>query len=200
MTPTNLSKLTERYELVLGSGSPRRQRLLDRLGIKYRVVVPTIDEIRLEGEAPFNYARRMAEGKALQISSRCNNEIVLGCDTIVVLDNVVLQKPTDEANAVEMLSSLAGRAHIVCSALALALGGRLLRSGHELSTVHFKAVSRDEILDYVASGEPMDKAGAYGIQGIGAFLVDRVEGSVDNVIGLPSALLEKFAGEVLLEI
>jgi len=150
------------------------------------------------GETPLDFARRLAEQKALAVSREVGGTaVVLGCDTVVILDNQILQKPEDERQAFQTLSRLSNREHIVCTALALVSETEIAASGHELTRVLFNRVSAEQINEYIATGEPMDKAGAYGIQGMGAFLVDRIEGNLDNVIGLPRKLLDELAGDVL---
>jgi len=184
--------------LVLGSGSPRRQYLLGEAGVRFRVIVPDIDETPRPREDPFVCAVRLAEEKARQIArSSDDNEIVIGGDTVVVLCGEILGKPADPAEATDMLRRLAGASHTVCTALALAGRRALLCSGEERTEVTFNRVTDSQISDYVASGEPLDKAGAYGIQGMGAFLVDTLDGHLDNVIGLPLTLLNRLAGQTL---
>ncbi len=198
MTYPNLLQLASRYRLILGSRSPRRVELLRAAGIDFIQRIPDIEESPRPGEPPYGYAVRLAEEKALEIADDCAaNEIILGCDTIVVLNDQILEKPADQTDAHRLLSSLSGNRHIVCSALALAGDAGLLKSGYELTTVFFNHVTPQQITDYIASGEPMDKAGAYGIQGMGSFLVDRIEGNLDTVVGLPRSLLDRLAGEVL---
>ncbi len=198
MKNNNIIKLAESSQIILGSGSPRRKRLLAEIGFEFERVIPKVDEVILPDEEPVVFAIRMAEEKALEVSSRADeNSIVIGCDTIVVLDNKVLGKPSDEEEAVLTLSRLAGKIHTVCTALAFARNSEIVASGHELTKVKFNSVTPDQIRSYVSSGEPLDKAGAYGIQGMGAFLVDTIKGNLDNVIGFPRTLLDNLAGEIL---
>lgn len=198
MTYPNLIRLASRFRLVLGSRSPRRVELLRATGISFVQRIPAIEENPRSGEPPYDYAVRLAEEKALEIAAGCGlNDIVLGCDTIVVLGDQILQKPADPDDAHRLLSELSGKQHVVYSALALAGRAGLLKSGCELTTVYFHNVTTQQISDYILSGEPMDKAGAYGIQGMGSFLVDRIEGNLDTVVGLPRSLLDRLAGEVL---
>lgn len=196
--PDALSELARRRPFVLGSGSPRRRQLLTDVGIRFRVAVSDVDETVRAKENPFAYAVRLAEAKATTVAAGCDDdEIVLGGDTVVVLDNVILGKPEDFEEAVATLKHLSGHRHTVCTALALATKRQLLCSGEERTNVKFNAVTERQIREYVASGEPMDKAGAYGIQGMGAFLVDTIDGNLDNVIGLPLTLLDRLAGQTL---
>jgi septum formation protein len=198
MKYNSIHRLAQRWKLVLGSGSPRRVALLRELGVPFTQVVPAVDESRHENEPPFSYAQRLAEQKTLQVADRVNDShIVIGCDTVVVLDDRVLQKPQSEDDAFAILSALSGRTHVVCTALALARSGQLLASGAEKTEVLFNPVTPQQIRDYISTGEPMDKAGAYGIQGMGAFLVDRIKGNLDNVVGLPRTLLDRLAEEVI---
>ena len=196
MTPDALLQLAQDHPLVLGSGSPRRYQLLREAGVPFRQEVSHIEEQLRPGEDPFEFAQRIAEEKAIAVATGCRaNEIVLGGDTVVVLHNQLLGKPSDRSDAIRILELLSGRRHTVGTALALASGGTVLASGVETTQVYFNHVSRDQIVEYVASGEPLDKAGAYGIQGMGAFLVDRIEGNLDTVVGLPLTLLNDLARE-----
>lgn len=193
----HLNRLLERYNLILASGSPRRVKLLTEAGIAYRQIVPDVDEINHNSLSPCELAVHLAGAKAAAVLPQAGaNDIVLGCDTIVVLDNEVLGKPRSPEEAVGMLSRLSGRKHIVCSAVALANTAAGIIDGHELTEVYFRQISERDIRDYVATGEPLDKAGAYGIQERGVFLVDRVVGNIDNVIGLPLTLVDELAGKL----
>jgi septum formation protein len=198
MTTPHLSDLAARFELILGSGSPRRVRLLAETGVPYRQVIPQVDETAQPGEPPLDYAVRLARSKAEAVSQRLGrNSVVLGCDTIVILDDAILEKPVDEPDAFRILSLLSGQRHRVCTSAALAHSGATLVSGCDVTDVYFNEVTPEQILEYIATGEPMDKAGAYGIQGQGGFLVDRIEGSLDTVIGLPRKLLDELAANAL---
>lgn len=166
--------------IVLASQSPRRRSLLEAAGVSIRVVVPAIDESMLSGELPIPYALRVATAKARAVEG----ELVLAADTVVALDREVLAKAADAEEAVAMLSRLSGRTHAVHTAVVLRAGARELADVVS-TTVRFRLLSEREIRAYVATGEPMDKAGAYGIQGAGGALVAEVEGSYTNVVGLP---------------
>ncbi len=193
-----LKALAVRRPIVLGSGSPRRVMLLEETGIEFRQVIPQLAEVQLPGEPPYDYAVRLAEDKARWVAGRVEDDrLVIGCDTIVVLQNRVCEKPRDEREALDTLSLLSGKEHVVCTALAIASAGGVVASGYELTRVFFNEVTTERIEQYIATGEPLDKAGAYGIQGMGAFLVDRIEGNLDNVIGLPKCLLDRMAKEVI---
>jgi len=193
-----LPQLADKRSIVLGSSSPRRYRLLRESGVVFTQVVPHTDETRGENEPPERYALRLAKEKALEIAAQSKPEaIVIGADTVVSLGDKILEKPVDEADAFRILSFLSGKRHEVCTALALAAGSGVLSSGYEVTEVFFNELNDEQIKNYIASGEPRDKAGAYGIQGIGAFLVDRIKGNLDNVIGFPCELLDRLAGETI---
>ena len=192
----NIRDLSNRVPLVLASGSPRRQQLMEEIGCRFVVQTHEIEELRRPDESPFPFALRLAEDKALAIADK-SGAIILGCDTIVVIDDIVLGKPRSRDEAFSMLSMLSGQRHQVCTALAFVREGRVICSDYDVTTVYFHRVSTDQIWEYIANGEPMDKAGAYGIQGMGGFLVDRIEGNLDTVVGLPRHLLEHMAAEIL---
>ena len=171
---------------------------MEETGLSFETQTPHIPETRLIGEAPFTYAQRLAQEKALAIAITLDSDsTAIGCDTIVILGDDVLEKPADPADAETMLTRLSGNRHVVCSALALAEWDGWTIFGSDLTTVYFKPFTHDQIRDYIATGEPMDKAGSYGIQGMGAFLVDRIDGNLDTVVGLPRDLLNKLARQRL---
>ena len=170
--------------VVLASASPRRRQLLNLIGITHEVRPSNIDETMRPREAPRRHAERLAREKATAIASRDPDLVTIGADTVVVINRKVLGKPRDEAEAMHMLSQLNGRLHTVITAVAVARG-RKLRSSIEEVSVKFRRLREDEIQAYVATGEPMDKAGAYGIQGYGATIVERIEGDYFAVMGLP---------------
>jgi septum formation protein len=170
--------------VILASQSPRRRELLRLVGIPHEVQPADIDESYLAGERPRDHAERLAREKAAVIAAREPEAVVIGSDTIVVVDGDVLGKPLDANDAVRMLARLAGRSHTVVTAVAVAWRGET-RSAAEEVGVTFHALSRAEIDAYIATGEPMDKAGAYGIQGYGATIVARVDGDYFAVMGLP---------------
>lgn len=187
--------MTETPVLVLASGSPRRRQLLDMLGIEHRVVPPDVDETRRPGEAPADYVVRLAREKARAVSGRDPKPLVLAADTTVILGDELFAKPATVGEAVEMLGRLAGRTHQVYTGVALARGERV-ETALDVSDVTFRRLARDQIANYVATGEPMDKAGAYAIQGKGAALIDGIRGDFFGVMGLPLRLvldlLERF--------
>ena len=168
--------------VVLASQSPRRRDLLTLVGIAHEVRPANIDESYLAGEAPRAHAERLARGKAAAISAP--DAVTIGSDTIVVIDGEVLGKPRDETDAARMLSRLSGRSHTVVTAVAASWAGRMLSDVEEVA-VTFRSLSAADIAAYIATREPMDKAGAYGIQGFGATIVERVDGDYFAVMGLP---------------
>jgi septum formation protein len=168
--------------VILASASPRRRELLTLIGLIHEVLPADVDETLQSGEVPRAYAERLARAKALK--SRLPGTIAIGSDTIVVVDGDVLGKPKDEAEAAEMLRRLSGRSHTVMTAIAVAFDGTVASDVVQVG-VTFRALRDDEIEDYIRTGEPMDKAGAYGIQGFGATIVDAVDGDFFAVMGLP---------------
>jgi len=174
--------------VILASQSPRRRELLTLVGITHEVQPADIDEVYEPGERPREHAERLARGKAEVIAAREPDALVIGSDTIVVVDGDVLGKPVDEADAARMLARLGGRSHTVITALAVAWRGETHSAVEEVG-VTFHPLSADEIAAYIATREPMDKAGAYGIQGYGATLVARVDGDYFAVMGLSLQLL-----------
>ena len=173
-------------KVILASGSPRRRQLLAKAGIEFDAIESEMPEQHGAGEPPHDYAIRMARDKARAVSSRFPDAIVVGADTIVVCEDRILEKPADVADARRMLTTLSGRTHTVITAFALASGGTLLESSPVESRVTFRKLTDAEIDDYIATDEPFDKAGAYGIQGVGGGFISDVEGSRDNVMGLPT--------------
>jgi septum formation protein len=171
-------------ELVLASRSPRRAELLEAAGIAFTVAAAEIDETPSPGEAPLEYVRRVAREKAAAVPG----QFVLAADTIVLLDGQIMGKPADRADAVRMLEALSGREHEVITAVCLRRPEETTVS-YEITRVRFASMTPAEIAEYVDSGEPMDKAGAYGIQGLASRYAERVEGSYSNVVGLPVALV-----------
>lgn len=174
--------------LVLASASPRRRELLENARIAFTVAPADIHERRESGEAPAAYAERLARDKARAVAANNGGRLVLGADTIVVLGDEVLEKPRDEEDAARMLRQLSGRTHQVITGVCLAGPGfEELRSAS--TDVTMAEIPDDEIAHYVASGEPMDKAGAYAIQGMASRWVTRLDGDYFNVVGLPVALV-----------
>lgn len=170
--------------VILASQSPRRRALLARLVEKFDVVPADIDERRNEGELPRDYVLRLALGKASKVQKKYPHTTIIGADTTVALDSDCLQQPSDAAEAIEMLERLSGRTHRVFTGVAV-LNDRCRLTEQFVTKVRFMCLTRALIEEYVASGEPFGKAGAYALQGLGDILVDSVSGSVSNVIGLP---------------
>ena len=183
----------KKRKVVLASASPRRRDLLDLIGIKHDVRPADINETMRSGERAADYAERLAREKAEAIAGD-GAEIVIGADTVVVIDGRMLGKPVNEQQAAAMLESLGGRTHTVVTAVAIVVDGRT-SSGVEEVSVTFRPLTLDEITSYVATGEPMDKAGAYGIQGYGATIVERIEGDYFAVMGLPLVRLVRLLAE-----
>jgi septum formation protein len=173
--------------LVLASQSPRRSEILRQAGISFTVRAVPVDETPLAGESPEDYVQRLAESKALAIPS-APDEVVLGADTTVVVDNQMLGKPANTADARRMIAMLAGRRHRVITGICIKRGAETVRDC-AVTEVWFAPMSAVEIEDYAASGEPMDKAGAYAIQGLASKYVEKIEGCYFNVMGLPVALV-----------
>ncbi len=181
-------------ELILASSSPRRQELLREIGISFRVHAANINEDQIEGEAPIAYALRVAREKAQAVAAHYPHSYVLGADTIVVVDDEVLGKPKDRRDAARMLRLLSGRGHEVTTAVSVVAPGTvapgtLAETRASTTKVYFREIAEEEIEEYVAGGEPMDKAGAYAIQGVASRWADRIEGEFSNVVGLPLSLV-----------
>ena len=178
--------MSDSIKVILASASPRRRQLLAAAGVAFEAIESLVPEQHQAGEPPRDYALRMARDKARAVSSRFPDAIVVGADTIVVCDAQILEKPADATDARRMLAMLSSRTHTVVTAFALARAGDILESSPVESQVTFRKLSAAEIDAYVATDEPFDKAGAYGIQGVGGGFISRVEGSRDNVMGLPT--------------
>jgi septum formation protein len=175
--------------LVLASASPRRAELLRAAGIDFDVQPANIDEAIISGESAAEYVSRLAEGKARAVHELDGSRTVLAADTTVVVDGHILGKPLDEGDAGRMLGMLSGRTHEVLTAVSIFHPGLIVNTQVEATVVEFAALSEADISWYVSSGEPMDKAGAYAVQGLASRFVTRVEGSYSNVVGLPVALV-----------
>ncbi len=173
--------------LVLASQSPRRAEILRQAGIPFEVRAADIDETPLKGERAGDYVRRLAKAKALAV----DGELVLAADTTVVVDDAILEKPVDAADAVRMVRLLAGRRHQVMTGICLRRGDQSIVDA-AITDVWFAPMNEAEIAEYVASGEPMGKAGAYGIQGLASKYVERIEGCYFNVVGLPVSMVWRY--------
>ena len=170
--------------VVLASGSPRRRAILERIGVPFVCERPDCAEESFPGD-PERTVLSNARAKALSVSARRPGDRVLGCDTVVELDGALFGKPGSEEEARAMLRALSGRTHAVWTGLALVRGGKVLGERAARTAVRFRAYGEDEIDRQIASGEPMDKAGAYGIQSFGARLAESVDGCFYNIVGLP---------------
>lgn len=189
-------------KLILASASPRRQELLRQLGLDFEVIPSSIEERISPGTEPDMAAMKLAESKAVDVAHRVEDGLVIGADTVVALDDCILGKPKDEEEAREMLERLSGRWHRVFTGIAVINKATLEKvTTCEESRVKFKDITAAEIENYIRTGEPMDKAGAYGIQGKGALLVEKIEGCYYNIVGLPlfklSLVLSHFGVKIL---
>ena len=177
---------SERPSLVLASASPRRRELLQQIGVDFRVVVADIEETPLANEKPGDFVHRMACEKALEVMQREGVGLpVLGADTAVILDGQILGKPVSRSDAIAMLGKLSGRTHEVFSAVAVAVSDTEIHQALNVTRVTFSKLEPDWIESYCDTGDPMDKAGAYGVQGKAAEKISRIEGSFYGVMGLP---------------
>jgi nucleoside triphosphate pyrophosphatase len=175
--------------LILASASPRRQELLREAGVIFQVHAAQINEDQKAGEPPLEYALRLAREKAQAVAQHYPQNYVLGADTIVVIDGEVLGKPGDAADAARMLRRLSGKEHQVTTAVAVVRPGGITETRSSTTQVFFREIAEDEIQQYVAGGEPMDKAGAYAIQGGASRWTNRIVGEYSNVVGLPVSLV-----------
>jgi septum formation protein len=176
-------------KIILASSSPRRKELLEKLGLRFEVIPSLIDEIPLRDESPEDFALRTSTEKALSVSRSLDSDsVVIGADTIVVIGGEILGKPKDEEEATIMLEKIAGREHGVITGFSIVKPeAEILYRNLVESRVKIKTLAPCEIEGYIKTGEPMDKAGAYGAQGIGAFMIEEIHGSYTNVVGLPLA-------------
>ena len=181
--------------LILASASPRRAELLRAAGIRFEILPTNIDETPVPGESPRAHVQRLAEEKARAACSQRPAAIALGADTVVVVDDRMLGKPRDEADAAAMLRLLSGRDHQVLTGVAVVTPA-VARTAVDVTIVRFATLTEEEIEQYVLSREPMDKAGAYAIQGLASRFVERIEGSYSNVVGLPVALVYRLLDAV----
>jgi septum formation protein len=196
MAPAN----SEYSSIVLASSSPRRRELLQQLGVDFHVVAADIEEQARPGEKPGDFVLRMAHEKALEVMQKVGSSLpVLGSDTAVILNGQILGKPQNRSDAIGMLSSLSGKTHEVYSAVAVAVSETEIHEALNVTKVTFSNLEPDWIDSYCNSGDPMDKAGAYGVQGRAAEKISRIEGSFYGVMGLPlyeTAQLLKSAGVI----
>ena len=189
-------------KIILASQSPRRKELLERMGIQdFETISPNVDESAFHGLPPEELVRRLSAEKAAAVAGKVGEDaIVIAADTVVALEGGVLGKPADELDAFKMLSALSGVRHQVYTGVTVCRGGEK-QTAHEVTDVTFRELSEREIEDYISTGEPMDKAGAYGIQGYGALLIQGISGDYYNVMGLPvcrlSGMLARFGVDCL---
>lgn len=186
-------------KIILASASPRRQELLKYIVPEFEVIPADIDETLPADIVPFKAAEYLAVQKAEFISKQYPEAVVIGSDTVVIIDSIILGKPADKADAERMLKLLSGRAHKVITGVCIACGEKIDSFSCE-TKVKFYPLTDEEIRDYIATGEPMDKAGAYGIQGYGSVLSEGIEGDFFNVMGLPAAMLKRRFDEFAKEI
>lgn len=190
------------YNLILASGSPRRKELLERIGLTFTVHPAAVDEALIPGLTAQEQVERLSRMKAQAVGeNQPENAVILSADTVVVRDGSILGKPTDFADAEQMLLSLSGRGHLVLTGVTVWTKSRV-QTHCEKTEVHFRPLSQTEIRAYIATGEPMDKAGAYGIQGYASLFVDKLVGDYYNVVGLPlcaTAQMLRTAGIPILE-
>jgi septum formation protein len=171
-------------QIILASASPRRKELLDQIKVRYRIYPVDLDETPLPKETPLNYVQRLASEKSAACMAQLSTHIpVLAADTAVILGNVIMGKPKNEADALAMLTQLSGKTHQVYSAISLR--GREHSQAVSITRVSFRRLTKQEILDYWHSGEPVDKAGSYAIQGMGSIFVKSIKGSFSGIVGLP---------------
>lgn len=185
-----------REKLVLASSSPRRTELLNRAGWPHEVIVAGIDESLKPQEEPAAYVQRLARSKAEAVAERLEAGVVLGADTTVVVHNEILGQPLDDSDARRMLKLLSGKWHEVLTGVALVRVGGETRVAYETTRVRFAEMSESEIDWYIASGEPVGKAGAYGIQGKAALFIKEIEGDYFNIMGLPIRLVYELAKNI----
>jgi len=183
------------FMLVLASASPRRQELLRNAGISFDVQPADIPEDPLPGESAKDCAERLAREKAIAVARQRPHDVVLGADTVVVVDGQLLGKPSDAADAARMLRLLSGREHQVITGVCLVVSG-VSSVSSEATFVTVDELTGKDIADYIASGEPMDKAGAYAVQGVASRWIPRIEGDYSNVVGLPVALVARMLREI----
>lgn len=183
-------------DIILASASPRRKEILENTKLKFRIIKSEVEEEIVEGESPQQAVMRLSFEKCMDVASKYESSLVIGADTIVVLDDLILGKPKDEDEAYEMLRKLSNTVHQVITGISLInLEGNKKIIDYVVSNVKFKDLSEEDIKDYIQTNESLDKAGAYGIQGYGALLVDEIQGDYFNIVGLPistvSDLLKK---------
>lgn len=177
-------------DIILASASPRRKEILGNTNLKFEVIKSDIDEVILPEESPYQVVMRLAYEKSIDIASYNRNKLIIGADTIVCLDNMILGKPKNELDAIDMIKKLSGRTHQVITGISLInLDANKKIIDYVVSNVKFKNLSHEDVMDYIQTNESLDKAGAYGIQGYGALLVEEIQGDYFNIVGLPISKL-----------
>jgi septum formation protein len=193
-----LADLLDKKRLILASSSPRRAEILTREKVRFEIKI--LDSYKEENVSsdPVTHVLESSKRKAQSVADELEDGIILGADTIVVLDGEILGKPQNKENAFFILKKLSGRTHDVYTGVTLInkSTGKTI-SNYDVTKVKFNQLNEQKIADYITTGEPMDKAGAYGIQGMGSFLVDHIEGSLDNVIGLPTERLQEMLAQIM---
>ena len=177
-------------KIILASNSPRRKELLTAHNISFEVIPSDISEVLNPNLSPVENVMSLAKQKAVDVYEKCKKQPILAADTVVVYNDEILGKPIDEHDAFRMLKLLSGKTHEVITGVAY-ISGNGIEASHEISKVTFREVTDEEIVEYINTKEPMDKAGSYAIQGIGAKLVKSYEGEFDNIVGLPMKLVLK---------
>ena len=194
----SLTNLLEKKQFILASSSPRRAQILTREKVRFEIKIPDSSEEENTFSDPVTHVLELSRRKAQSVADEVEDGIILGADTIVVLEGEILGKPKNKNGALSILKKLSGRMHQVYTGITLInkSTGKMI-SDYDVTKVKFNQLDEEEILNYIATGEPMDKAGAYGIQGMGSFLVDHIEGSLDNVIGLPTEKLQEMLSRIV---
>jgi len=186
-----------KHKIILASASPRRKELLNKIVAHFRVITSGVDEARISAASPVSFARKAAICKAKAVAAKYKSSIVIGADTIVLLGKKIIGKPKNPKDAIAMLKSLAGKTHKVITGIAVIFPGLKIVSRVAVTRVKMNKISDQEILDYVKSGRPLDKAGAYGIQEIEEIFINKIEGDYDNVVGLPVRQLQKILSRII---
>lgn len=177
-------------DIILASSSPRRKEILGNTNLKFKIIKSNIDEVILSKESPYQVVMRLAYEKSMDIAYSNRDKLIIGADTVVCLDDVILGKPKDELEAIEMIKKLSGKTHQVITGISLInLDANKKIIDYVVSYVKFKKLSHEDIIDYIQTNESLDKAGAYGIQGYGALLVEEIKGDYFNIVGLPISKL-----------
>jgi septum formation protein len=193
-----LADLLDKKRFILASSSPRRAEILTREKVRFEIKI--LDSYKEENVSsdPVTHVLESSKRKAKSVAGEVEDGIILGADTIVVLDGEILGKPKNKEDAFFILKKLSGRTHDVYTGVTLInkSTGKMI-SNYDVTKVKFNQLNEQKISDYITTGEPMDKAGAYGIQGMGSFLVDHIEGSLDNVIGLPTERLQEMLAQIM---